>query len=215
MKHSVTLIGFICISLLMSFCKQKKNSKELAQSSATSSTEKDSCDSPDAPIECYFVNMPKQLTSTMIIPDEKKDGEKLVISGTIYKKDKSPYANVILYAYHTDSKGEYSKKGNEKGVQRWHGSHHGWCKTDKNGNYKIETVRPASYPNSNNPQHIHAAVKLPNKEKPMYINDFLFKDDPLLNKPLTSYDREKGGSGVIEVKKVEGIWIGKRDIVLE
>ena len=57
----------------------------------------------------------------MTIAGKNEPGEKLIISGTIYKADgKSPYPNITIYAYHTDSKGYYSKNGTETGVQKWH-----------------------------------------------------------------------------------------------
>ncbi len=206
-----------CMALLTTLlaCQQSVSKKDTTQVVA-SVTQKDDCDNPDANINCCFANMPKQLTSTMVILSDDPNGEKMVLSGTIYKKDKlTPYPNVILYAYHTDTKGEYSKKGNEKGVQKWHGSHHGWCKTDKNGNYKIETIRPASYPGRTDPAHIHSAVKIAGNEIPIYITDFVFKDDPLLPKTQQNKFSYQGGTGIVDVKKVNNQWIGKRDIILD
>ncbi|ESU27602.1 hypothetical protein FLJC2902T_19240 [Flavobacterium limnosediminis JC2902] len=214
MKRSSKIIALVFFSLLLTFCKKETN-REISLHEPTSVIQTDDCDDPDVAIECCFVNMPKQLTSTMIIPDDDSKSEKLVISGTIYKKDKKPYPDVILYAYHTDYKGEYSKKGNEKGYQKWHGSHHGWCKTDKNGNYRIETIRPASYPKTTAPQHIHSALKIPDNNKPFYITDFMFKDDPNLPKNMQNKYSLQGGSGIVDVKKTDGVWIGKRDIHLK
>ncbi|MGX7668498.1 dioxygenase family protein [Flavobacterium pedocola] len=209
-------IKIVFIALLLVCCKQKEVPGEISQSQAGNSVNTDDCDNPDADITCCFANIPSKLTSTMVIADDDKNSEKLTVSGTIYRKDgKTPYPDVILYAYHTDAKGEYSKNGNEKGVQKWHGYHHGWCKTDQNGNYQIHTIRPASYPNSTAPAHIHAAVKLPNDPKPFYINDFLFKDDPYLPKKEQNRFSYQGGSGIMDVKKINNIWVGKRDMSLQ
>lgn len=213
MKYFSKIIVLILISLLLTFCKQKESNRILSFNEAKTVLQTDNCNDPDAAIECCFANMPNQLTSTMIIPDDDSKSEKLIISGTIYKKDKKPYPGVILYAYHTDSNGQYAKKGNETGFQKWHGSHHGWCKTDKNGNYRIETIRPASYPKTTVPQHIHAAIKVPDGN-PFYITDFLFKDDPSLPKTLQNKYQLQGGSGIVDVKKTDGVWMGKRDIYL-
>ncbi len=153
----------------------------------------------------------------MTIADEDEPGEKLVISGTIFKPDgKATYPDVILYAYHTDSKGLYSKSGMETGAQRWHGHLHGWCKTDQNGNYKIHTIRPAPYPDNSMPAHIHMAIKKPHGETPYYVSDFVFKDDSLANDHyLKSTIALIGGSGVVDMtKSSDGTWLGLRDIVL-
>jgi protocatechuate 3,4-dioxygenase beta subunit len=179
-------------------------------------TNDDCDDSPDVNIECYFINMPESLENTMTIPTTGESADELIISGTIFKADgKTPYQNVILYAYHTDSRGYYSKSGNETGIQKWHGKLHGWCKTDSEGRYTIKTIRPAPYPNNSIPAHIHSALKLPDDSK-LYINDFVFTDDPLIDeKYKSSFEREVGGTGIIELKKIDNTWIGKRDIILE
>lgn len=213
MKHSSKIVALLVFSLLLTFCRQQEANREVSLNDTTVVPQTDKCDDPDAPIECCFANMPKQLTSTMVIPDDGTKSEKLVINGTIYKRDKTPYPDVILYAYHTDAEGVYSKKGNETGYQKWHGSHHGWCKTDKKGQYRIETIRPASYPKTTAPQHIHSAIKVPGS-KAFYITDFMFKDDPNLPKKLENKYSLQGGSGVVDVKKVGDAWIGRRDIIL-
>ena len=63
--------------------------------------------------------------------------------------------------------------------QRQHGYIRGWVKTDVNGFYKFYTLVPASYPNSNNPKHIHPTIKEPGKTA-YWIDEFVFDDDPLL-----------------------------------
>ena len=213
MKNTTAIVSLIFFSLLFSFCKRQETNHEVSLNDSASVLQTDKCDDPDAPIDCCFANMPKQLTSTMVIPDEGNKGEKLVINGTIYKKDKTPYPDVIIYAYHTDHEGVYSKKGDETGYQKWHGSHHGWCKTDKKGQYRIETIRPASYPKTIAPQHIHSALKVAGN-KPFYITDFLFKDDPNLPQNLQNKYSLHGGSGVVDVNNVGDAWIGRRDIIL-
>lgn len=213
MKHSSKIFACFCLSVMLTYCRQQETNSEVSLNDSTSIAQKDNCDDPDASINCCFANMPKQLSSTMVIPDDNPKSEKLVINGTVYKKDKTPYPDVIIYAYHTDVNGEYSKKGTETGYQKWHGSHHGWCKTDKKGQYRIETIRPASYPKTTAPQHIHSAIKVPGSE-PFYITDFLFRDDPNLPKSMPNKYSLQGGSGVVDVKKVGDTWIGRRDLTL-
>jgi len=179
------------------------------------SSQPDDCDNPDANIECYFLNMPESLSYILTIPYENETAKELIITGTIFKSDgKTPYPNVILYAYHTDSKGYYSKKGNETGVQKWHGRLHGWCKTDSKGFYEIRTIRPARYPDNSMPAHIHAALKTDNGQM-FYITDFVFKDDSLVDEKYLSAINNVGGTGVVDIKMTkENIWVGKRDIIL-
>ncbi len=176
----------------------------------------DPCDNPDADINCCFVNMPTALSNIMTISKQNEPGDNLIITGTVFKVDgKTPYPNVILYAYHTNNKGYYSKNGPETGVQKWHGALHGWCKTDEKGNYQIHTIRPARYPDNSMPAHIHSVIKT--ESGTMYwISDFVFKDDSLVNKKYLSSLSSVGGTGVVDINKdSENIWRGQRDIVLK
>lgn len=176
----------------------------------------DTCDNPDAKINCCFVNMPSKLKNVMTIGGQNEPGDKLIITGTLFKSDGvTPYPNVIFYAYHTDNSGHYSKKGDEKGFQKWHGHLHGWCKSDGDGMYEIHTIRPARYPDNSMPAHIHAAFKLPDGQMD-YINDFVFNDDSLVNEKYLSSLSNLGGTGVVDIQKTaKKIWTGKRDLILK
>lgn len=218
-QHSMRSILSLYLSgifFLVSFtsCGQTSITDKKEQDPAQN--QPDPCDDPDAAVDCSFVNMPKNLTEKIMIAGKNEPGERLLISGKILKADgKTPYPDVILYAYHTDSKGLYSKKGNETGVQKWHGYLHGWGKTDKNGNFEIHSIRPARYPANTMPAHIHMVVKTGN-EPPFYISDFVFKDDSLVNQEYLSSLSNKGGDGVVDLRKnSKNTWSGKRNIILK
>jgi protocatechuate 3,4-dioxygenase beta subunit len=136
------------------------------------------------------------------------------ISGIIFQPDgKTPAANVILYVYHTDAKGLYSPAPGATGGARINGHLRGWMKTNDRGEYKFTSIRPMSYPNRQIPAHIHPVIKEPDKNE-YWIDEYLFDDDPLL-----AHERQKqqnrGGSGIIHLaKNNEGVWIGRRNIVL-
>jgi protocatechuate 3,4-dioxygenase beta subunit len=203
---------FLLVAFLIS-CGQPYSQKQLSD---TSLKLNEACDNPDAPIDCCFQGAPANVNHVMWITGPDEPGEKLVISGTIFKADGlTPYEGVMLYAYHTDNSGLYSKTGKEKGVQKWHGRLHGWCKTGKDGHYRIHTIRPARYPSNTMPAHIHSAIKTP-EGKMMYINDFVFHDDSLVNDRYISMQLEEGGDGVLNATmNSEGIWTAFRDIVLK
>lgn len=208
----VSIFGLLILTLFS--CGQ--TTPQLKDSQENVQHQPDTCDSPDAHISCSFVNIPTSLSSTMTIAGGNEPGEKLVISGTIYKADgKSPYPNIIVYAYHTDNKGYYSKSGTETGAQKWHGHLHGWCKTDSNGYYKLQTIRPARYPDNSMPAHIHAAIKKDNGQM-YWITDFVFKDDHLVNeKYLSTLRNLVGETGIVDIDKdTENTWTGVRDIIL-
>ena len=156
----------------------------------------------------------KKLTSSDTLPDFQINEPKIKIEGTVYKKDgKTPEPNVILYIYHTNRKGIYEKKGDEKGWGKRHGFIRGWVETDENGIYAFYTFRPAAYPNGQEPEHIHMTVKEPNY-KEYYIDDIMFIDDPKLTKSEKQDLKNRGGSGVVELKTIYGILTAERNVFL-
>ncbi len=211
MKSYILLISVLCyfISCGNSGSNDKKTDLKLAGGP-------DTCNSPDAPISCFFENIPPHLNHIMIIGDSSEAGTRIKIKGQILKKDgKTPFKDLIIYAYHTDSKGYYSKKGNETGVQKWHGHLTGYCKTDQNGDYEIFTVRPGRYPDNNFPAHIHCAVKDQDGNM-FYLNDFVFSDDSLVNGDYLSRLIYKGDNGVTDLHETgSGIYEGSRISVIE
>lgn len=156
----------------------------------------------------------KELKSVDTLPEFKVLPYPIKISGTVYKSDgKTPANDVILYVYQTDDKGKYPSKANSKGWERRHGYLRGWMKTDASGSYTFYTSRPASYPNSTVPQHIHITVKESDKNE-YYIEDFYFRDDPHITKNILVRKNARGGSGVISLVKQGNIQVATRDIIL-
>ncbi len=153
----------------------------------------------------------EQLNETDTLPDFNETGKKIEISGTIYQRDgKTPAQNIVLYIYHTDQQGLYSKKGKEKGK---HGYIRGWVKTNATGFYRFYTLIPASYPNSNNPKHIHPIIKEPGISE-YWIDEFVFDDDPLLPDKERNRTQPVGGSGVLKTTMKDGMLRAIRNITL-
>ncbi len=177
----------------------------------------DSCDGDNENTRCCFAGMPDSLTSAMVIAGADEPGERLVIKGQVFRRDgKTPYPGVLIYAYHTDTHGIYSKNGTETGIRKWHGRLHGWCRTDTEGRYSIQSIRPAPYPRSDGPAHIHEVVWEPGKDEPYYINETVFEDDVHVTERYRKNERGPGGSGIIDLKRgADGIWTGRRDITLK
>lgn len=157
----------------------------------------------------------KKLSWTDTLPGYNDAGPKMEVSGTIFKPDgKTPAADVILYIYHTDREGIYPTKGDESGWAKRHGYIRGWIKTDKTGRYKFYTLRPGAYPGRENPEHIHATIKEPGISE-YWIDEYLFDDDPILNKKERDAQQKRGGNGIIKLtKNSNGVLIAKRDIIL-
>jgi protocatechuate 3,4-dioxygenase beta subunit len=65
------------------------------------------------------------------------------------------------------------------------------------------------------PAHIHCALKLPTGET-FYINDFVFKDDRMVNQKYISSLGNVGGTGIVDAEQNEnGVWVGQRNIILK
>lgn len=160
--------------------------------------------------EAIFEYGDRELSPTDTLPGFEETEPTLKITGTIYKSDgETPAEDVILYVYHTNREGVYPTRGNEEGWARRHGYIRGWVKTDADGKYTFYTFKPGSY--SQNPAHIHPTILEPNG-KFYYIAEYLFEDDPNLKNHIIPNPR--GGPGMLEVDKSDGMLVAKRDIIL-
>ena len=158
--------------------------------------------------ENVFVEMPARMGPHARIAPEVEPGEPLVIEGTVRDLGGKPAAGIIVYAYHTDARGEYPE-----GATR-HGSLRAWALTDDNGDYRFDTIRPASYPGTSIAQHVHMHVIEPGRCT-YYIEGIHFDDDPLLTRSQRDRLRGRGGGGVATPEKDSGgVWRVRRDIIL-
>ena len=165
---------------------------------------------------CGAKDKPDNITWESIIADETVPGERLIMEGTIYKKDgKTPAENVLVYAYHTNNEGFYVKKGNETGNGVRHGFLRGWAKTNSDGRYRFYTIKPAPYPNHLEPAHIHMTL-MGDDFNEYWIDATWFKGDKIITKQMTEKLTRAGGfSNIIElIPNDKGILVGKRDIII-
>lgn len=165
--------------------------------------------------EAIFEYGDKNLTAVDTLPDFFDEGQKIKVTGTIYKADgKTPAKDVILYVYHTNQKGIYATKGNETGWAKRHGYIRGWIKTGPDGRYTFYTLQPGIYPDRSSPAHIHPTILEPNG-KYYWLESYLFEGDSLLSeKDLHPVSPRAGGHAVLSLRKEGDIWVGTRDIIL-
>jgi protocatechuate 3,4-dioxygenase beta subunit len=161
-----------------------------------------------------FIGMPNNILSIDTSAGWNQNGQKLLITGTIFKRDgKTPAPDVVLYYYHTDVNGYYAdREGLDRRVVR-HGYIRGWVKSDKNGKYSIYTVRPAPYPNSNFSAHIHPTIKEPGINE-YYIDEFVFDDDILLTTEKRKALENRGGSGILRTINNGDLQVAEHNIIL-
>lgn len=162
-----------------------------------------------------YEGMPDDLDWQTTIASDSEPGERLEISGTIYRIDgKTPAPDVILYVYHTDANGYYSPAPGATGAARTHGHLRGWLRTNSQGAYRFTSIRPASYPASREPGHMHPVIEEPGKNA-YYIDDFMFDDDPHLTPERRERLENRGGSGIVRLtRNSDSVWTGRRDIIL-
>jgi len=165
--------------------------------------------------EAVFEFGDKQLLPADTLPDFNETGPKILLTGTIFHRDgKTPAKDVILYIYHTDQKGIYPTTGRETDWAKRHGYLRGWIKTGADGKYRFYTLKPAPYPDGNNPAHIHTTIKEPGYSE-YYIDEILFDDDPLVTRNVRSSQENRCGSGIIKLNSYPGgLLIAQRDIIL-
>ncbi len=156
---------------------------------------------------------PNQINWETTIAGKTEPGEKLEITGTVFTKDKTAAKDIVLYLYHTNSMGYYAPSDTQT-VGKLNGHLRGWVKTNDKGAFKVNTIRPAHYPNRDIPAHIHILVKEPEKVR-YYVDEVWFDDDPLATKALRDKAEKRGGNLIIHlVKNKNGIWEGNLNITL-
>lgn len=142
-------------------------------------------------------------------------GHQLIIEGTVFKIDgKTPVPNVVLYYYHTDTAGYYSPGPNLPGTVVRHGYLRGWVKTDAKGRYAIHTSRPGAYPNRRDPAHLHVSVYEPGIPNPYYLDGWVFDDDPLLTSAKRRTMTNRGGSGVLRLRREGNVQVARHNVIL-
>lgn len=166
--------------------------------------------------ELMYKGMPGVINQVDTSAGWYEEGQKLLVTGTVFLADgKTPAPDVILYYHHTDNNGYYSPRNDKPENQTRHGHIRGWVKTDQQGKYAIYTIRPGPYPDEPYPAHIHFLVKEPQIRNEYWIDDIVFDDDKRLIPFFKRQPAEnRGGSGIVRVVVKDDLQIAEHDIVL-
>ncbi len=158
--------------------------------------------------------LPLIWSSTSRIAAHDEPGEKLVIEGQVRSKDGTARAGVLLFANQTNAGGVYPSGGPSGGPSSGpSGGLSAWARTDLEGRYRFDTVRPGSYPGQSIPQHVHFYVVEPGCAL-YFIDDVEFLDDPKLLAAHKARTKSRGGNGRVMPKRYGSGWHVRRDITL-
>jgi protocatechuate 3,4-dioxygenase beta subunit len=116
---------------------------------------------PDAPFR-----------TNVAAPDEP--GKRVIIKGTVFETNcKTPLKDALVEVWQTDAEGRYYYK--EEGYRL-----RGQMKTDKNGSYEFNSIKPGRYKigRGYRPAHIHIKVSYPGYRT--LVTQLYFKEDPYL-----------------------------------
>jgi protocatechuate 3,4-dioxygenase beta subunit len=108
-----------------------------------------------------------------------RDGQRLVVSGTVYAADcRTPLAGAAIAVWQTNAAGEYGP-GQGTGDERCCYLA-GALRTDRQGRYAFETVKPGHYKGEAQPPpaHIHLEVSHPDGDG--LLTELVFEGDPWL-----------------------------------
>ncbi len=151
--------------------------------------------------------------SHVVVAGADEPGERLVVSGRVLDGSE-PVAGVSIYVFQTDIDGRYSKEltGNEAELDpRLHAA----MRSDANGVYEYETIRPGHY--DGNAAHVHYLVRAPGYH-PLLL-DLWFDDDPELlarrqaGRPEIPLNFPKDVVAIRPVSRdAAGVWRTTRDI---
>lgn len=139
----------------------------------------------------------KDAPSKVSIASKDEPGERIIVTGKVYGPDGSNgLAGVSIYVYHTDVKGYYSPETNDNRNPRLRG----YLRTDAQGRYEFSTIKPASYPNSRVPAHIHYVVTAPGYKERVF--EIVFENDPFVDDRIrTEASRDDSGYSIRRLER--------------
>jgi protocatechuate 3,4-dioxygenase beta subunit len=151
-----------------------------------------------------------QLSWSAVLAEDDEPGERMIVSGTVYASDgKTPIKGAVVYAYHTDARGYYSREQRGPSNPRLKG----WMRTNADGRFQLHSIRPGAYPEGNVAAHVHFFVTPPGAKEQLF--ELRFENDPLLPDDM---DKRANRGGYYLLQRIardeEGVWRCSADIVL-
>lgn len=214
MKYSLPAAIVICIFAGFAAC-QAQTEKPVEKKPGTVTTVRTIVGGGCDGCELMYADMPESIDAVDTSAGWFAKKQRLRVTGNVFTPDgKTVATGIIIYYWQTDHTGRYTAAEGQSPKTRRHGQLRGWVKTDAAGNYAIYTSRPAPYPGNTDPAHIHFAIKEPGIGNEYYIDDIVFEDDSLVNAAYRKHRINRGGDGIVSVKKQKGMQAVERNIIL-
>ena len=112
------------------------------------------------------------------VPRTQARGERLVILGAVYAEDCTPLPGTAINVWQTDADGVYGPGHGTEALQCCYLQ--GIVRTDANGHYRLNTVRPGHYRGEQPPPPAHLHVEVSHPEAEGLMTEIVFADDPYL-----------------------------------
>lgn len=116
-----------------------------------------------------------------------------------------PVPDAVVYAYHTSAKGWYAAEGAHVRASSGDVSHarlFGYGRTDAQGKLIVRTIRPAGYPHSDLPAHVHLGLTVDGRGVP--VGEVRFDDDPRLTPEVRKRSLQEGDAIVRPLLRPDG-----------
>tara|TARA_R110000868_G_scaffold91812_4_gene254433 strand:- start:15859 stop:16542 length:684 start_codon:yes stop_codon:yes gene_type:complete len=157
-------------------------------------------------------NSEDKAINTATVPDFKTKPNKLKITGTIFENDGvTPANNVVFTIFQADEDGNYEMKRDAN--RKRYVYHRAEITTKADGKYTFYTFMPGRFLHTKELINIHREIKEPGKDT-YKLDAFFFNNDPLFLKLIPDCRRQLANS-TLKVEKKDGMYIAKKDIVLE
>jgi len=142
---------------------------------------------------------------TVLVP-RSEPGEALHVAARAVDAQKRPIAGAMVYAYQTNARGWYAAaaphvSGNSGDYK--HARLFAYCRTDADGRFELASVRPAGYPRSDLPAHIHLVIEGAGVER---VTEIRFRDDPRLT-PAQLEESQRARFEIVTPERLaDGSW---------
>jgi protocatechuate 3,4-dioxygenase beta subunit len=149
-------------------------------------------------VQAGFGEFARMTLSKGRIAPASEPGVPLLVRGTLFRADgRTPLSGALVFAYHTDRHGLYNPN---QATHSWR--LRGAVRTASDGSFEFQTIRPASYPKTRIPQHIHVALQT--AEGNYHAGEWRFADDPMVDQDERSASDRAGEFAWVRPVRVDG-----------